>query len=308
LPGKELTDSEYHLVVDKIISELTPLSVTFSGGEPLLKLNLLLELAFKLKKNNIQVHLNTNGLLITEGVAKKFKELKLDGININIDSLKKQDELRGGNKLLEKTLRVLQILKRDFNSKKISISCVVTKLNYKEVLDLARYVKENNFLELHFLDMVPSNESAKKILLSREEWLEFFEIYKKIRELNIKIRPNHAMLFMEEFEEKVKIPFCMAGRFRMIITATGQIVPCNYFKEKEFVCGNAIQDNLLDVWRNSPILKKFRYFYPKDIQCVNCENVALCTGGCRAFSKFMCGNPFKGDPYCLDYNLKNATF
>jgi len=307
LSGKQLSDKEHEIITKKVISELTPLAVTFSGGEPLLKAKLFLHLASLLKKGDIQVHLNTNGLLITRALAKEFKKISLDGININIDSLSKQDQIRGGNNLLAKTLENLQILKEEFDSKRVSISCVVTKLNYKDIMAIAEYVKENNFRELHFLDMVPSSEEAKKILLSKEEWLEFFETYKKIKELGIKLRLNHALLFMREFDDKVKIPFCMAGRFRMVIAATGQIVPCNYFKEEQFVCGNALKDNLLTVWRESEVMKKFRYFNPTDKKCVNCKNVGLCTGGCRAFAKYMCGDPFVGDPYCTIYDLKNAA-
>lgn len=306
LKGKELSNKEYELIVNKIVSEVTPLSVIFSGGEPLLKIDLFFHLASILKKNNIRVQLNTNGLLITPEIAKKFRDLDLDGISINIDSLKKQDQMRGGINLIDKTLKNLQTLKENFNKQKISISCVVTKLNFKEIEEIANYVKKNEFKELHFLDMVPSSEESKEIILSKDEWLEFFKIYKKIKQLGIKLKLNHALLFMKEFENEVRIPFCMAGRFKMVIAANGQIIPCNYFKEEEFVCGNALKDNILDVWRNSEVMKKFRYFEPSDSKCTSCRNVGLCTGGCRAFAKYLLKDPFLGDPYCTIYNLKDA--
>jgi len=305
LDGEELSDEEFNIIISKIIKELNPVYVSFSGGEPLLRKNLFFELSERLKKNNIEVHLNTNSLLITEEIAKKLKELNIDKININIDSLEKQDSMRGGEKLIEKTINSLNILKKYFPKEKISIACVITKMNYKDLLNIAEYVKEQGFMEIHLLDMIPCEQNSKKFFLSKEEWNDFYEIYKKIKEMGVKIKPNHALLFLKEFEEHVKVPFCMAGRLKMVLTADGKVVPCNYFKKSEFVCGDALKDNLLDIWKNSPIMNKFRYFIPSEDKCQECKLINLCTGGCRAMSLHLLGDAFMADPYCLVYNLKN---
>jgi len=307
LDKQELSDNALRKVISKVINELNPLYVSFSGGEPLLRSKLLLELIEKLKEKNIGVHLNTNSLLITEDNAKELAKLKVDKININIDSLTCQDELRGGKDLLSKTFNSLEILKKYFPKEKISIACVITKLNYKNCLEIAKFVKKEGLMEIHLLDMIPCEKSATNLFLSKEEWLEFFRIYKEIRNMGVKIKPNHALLFLGEFENQVKIPFCMAGRFKMVITADGKIVPCNYFKNKEFICGDSIKDNLLEVWQKSEIMNKFRYFIPKENKCQKCKLVNLCTGGCRAMALKMSGDAFKADPYCITYNLKDET-
>lgn len=307
LSDKELSDDELKQVITKVINELNPLYVSFSGGEPLLRSELLIQLIQKLKEKNIGVHLNTNSLLMTKDIAKKLGELKVDKININIDSLTCQDKLRGGKDLLKKTFNSLEILKKYFPKERISIACVITKLNYKNCLEIAKFVKKEGLMEIHLLDMIPCERSAMDIFLSKEEWLEFFKIYKEIKNMNVKIKPNHALLFLGEFETKVKIPFCMAGRFKMVITADGKIVPCNYFKNKEFICGDALKDNLLELWQNSEIMNKFRYFIPKEEKCQKCNLINLCTGGCRALAFKISGDAFKADPYCLTCNLKDET-
>ncbi len=304
LGREELNDEDLKNIITKIINQLGPLFVSFSGGEPLVKKDLFFFLAKQLKDNKIEVYLNTNGLLIDEEVAKKLNELKIDKINLNIDSLKIQDKIRGKKNLLSQTLNSLKILKKYYPKEKISIACVINKLNYKEILNLAKFVKEEGYMELHILDMVPSNDNEKKLILSKEEWLEFFEEYKKIKKLGILVRPNHALLFLSEFEKEVKIPFCMAGRVKMIITADGSVIPCNYFRKKEFICGDAVKENLLEIWQNSPLLKKFRYFMPKEEKCQKCNFLGLCTGGCRAFSYYLKGDLNLADPYCIDFCLK----
>jgi radical SAM protein with 4Fe4S-binding SPASM domain len=307
LRDRELSDDELRQIISKVITELNPLYVSFSGGEPLIRADLLIESIKKLKENKIGVHINTNSLLMTEDIAKNFGELKVDKININIDSLEYQDKLRGGKNLLKKTFNSLEILKKHFPKEKISIACVITKLNYKNCLEIAKFVKREGLMEIHLLDMIPCEKSSMDLFLSKEEWLEFFKIYKEIKDMGVKIKPNHALLFLGEFENQVKIPFCMAGRFKMVITADGKIVPCNYFKNKDFICGDALKENLLEVWQNSKIMNEFRYFIPKEEKCQKCKLVNLCTGGCRAMSLKLTGDAFKADPYCITYNLKDET-
>ena len=304
---KELSDTEWKLVVSNIISRLSPLFITFSGGEPFLRSELLFSLSRKLKKAKIYVHINTNGLLIDKIIARELKKIGIDQLNINIDSFKNQDFLRGGSNLILRLEDSLKNLKKYFYAQRISISCVVNKLNYREILKIAEFVKEGGFKEIHLLDMIPCVPADKKFLLSKKEWLDFFKLCKKIKKMGVQIRPNHALLFLDEFKDRVKVPFCMGGRFKMVITANGQIVPCNYFKKEKFLCGNALEDDLLDIWRNSPMMKKFRYFVPREEKCQNCNFLNLCTGGCRAFALSVLGNEFKSDPYCLVYNLKNAA-
>jgi radical SAM protein with 4Fe4S-binding SPASM domain len=304
LEKNELTDEDLKLINKKIIEQLNPLYVSFSGGEPLTRSNILIELANSLKKNNIKVHLNTNLLLINEEIAKKINEIKFDKINVNIDSLDKQDEIRGGKNLLKKLFSSLDILEKYVDKKIISIACVINKLNYKDIYKIASLVKEKGYMELHLLDMIPCDDSKIKYTLSKKEWLEFYEIYKNIKNLNIKIKPNHALIFLSE-SNRIRIPFCMAGRFKMVITANGNIVPCNYFKSNNFICGNALEDNLMNVWTNSTIMKKFRYFMPKEEKCIKCKLVDLCTGGCRAFAETLLGDAFRGDPYCVIQGLRD---
>lgn len=84
---------------------------------------------------------------------------------------------------------------------------------------------------------------------------------------------------MSDENRKMDFPFCMAGRFTMIITASGNIVPCNHLKKKEFYCGNALTDNLLDVWQNSEMLCKFRNCDCSDKGCETCKKFKTCAGG-----------------------------
>ncbi len=302
-----MDDREVITVIDKIISQLNPLFVSFSGGEPFVRKKLLFEAIRVLKSHNIDVHINTNGTLIDEEDAGRLKKLRVDKININIESLdeKKHDILRGQEGCFQKLKQNLEILKNNFGNEKISIATVITKENLDSILDLAHFVKDNNFMELHFIDMIPTNNNNYKYVPDKSDWIRFYGIFKKISKMDIKIKANHALLFMDNFKKKIVVPFCMAARLKMVICANGNIVPCDYFKSEEYVCGNAVADDLKEVWLNSKIMNRFRYSMDGYESCSSCDFVQKCAGGCKALSLGFYGNAFRPDPYCQTYGFKN---
>jgi radical SAM protein with 4Fe4S-binding SPASM domain len=313
LSKNELSDSNFISIVKRVITELNPVGITFSGGEPLLRKRLLISSVKTIKElgDDITVTLNTNGLLLNSGTIMDLKEAGVNSININIESLneEKHDLLRGLRGALNITKANISLFNKLWDPKVISISVVINRQNLDDLVSIASYVKENGLGSIHFIDMVPTALNDKEMLLTKEEWIKFFNIYEEIKKMGIKIIPNHALLFYNKFNNSspnVKLPFCMAGRLSMVISADGSIVPCNYFKEPEYICGNALNDNLLDVWQKSSIMEKFRYSMDGYDTCGTCENLKSCYGGCKAFARAVSGKPFSQDPYCSIYNLNNA--
>lgn len=307
--GKEMTDEELRHVIKNVIQQLDPVVVSFSGGEPFVRKNLLLECAKMLKENGIQVSINTNGLLLNGQTIRAVKSIGVDSVNINIESLseKRHDSLRGAPGALRRTLANLAAFKRIWDLKRVSISVVVNRENLDDLVGIANFVKENGFGSLHFIDMMPTSNNDSSLSLRREDWLRFFSIYKEIEKMRITVIPNHALLFMTNFKEKkgdVELPFCMACRLKMVICADGSIVPCDYFKDKAYVCGNALKDNLLDVWKNAGVMDKFRYSLDGYDECRSCSEFGSCGGGCKALANAVSGNPFSPDPYCKVFKLR----
>ena len=139
-------------------------------------------------------------------------------------------------------------------------------------------------------------------MLSRDEWLELKDdIAKSDIAKDIKLQLCHSFLFMSDEYKKMNFPFCMAGRFTMVIAASGEVVPCNHLKKKEFLCGNVFERNLLDIWQKSDILRKLRYYDYLDKGCGNCKRYAQCVGGCKAMAYMLKKDAFEQDPYCQEF-------
>jgi radical SAM protein with 4Fe4S-binding SPASM domain len=304
----ELTDNEILIVTSKICNELNPLILCYSGGEPLFRSDILFESIAYAKSKEIAVGLNTNAMQISEKMAHIIADLDVDRISVNIESSLPEihDRIRGVKGAFADVTSSLLALKQIVGKDKISIAVVVNLKNIDGLLDLARFVSGHGFRELHLIDMVPHTEYSKKYFLASKDWRRFYGIYQEMLSMQIPIKPNHALLFMHGFGKNVVFPFCMAGRIAMVICANGAIVPCDHLKTEEFVCGNALKDDLLEVWQKSPRMMQFRYSLNGYEMCRECDLFKVCGGGCKALAKVFNGNAFSPDPYCTKLRLRDV--
>ena len=72
---------------------------------------------------------------------------------------------------------------------------------------------------------------------------------------------------------------CDAGVTQIVIGPNGDIRPCVSY---DFVIGNIFKDNLKELWKNSPFLKKLRRMENIPKKCIKCKHLSICRGGCRA--------------------------
>ncbi len=301
----EFSDEQLLKLVDKVIEEVNPVVISFSGGEPLTRKDILLKAISKLKDKDIYSWLTTNAFLMNKDLAVRFKDAGLNKIFTNIDSNSQEvhDTLRGFTGSLSKSLQVIKDMVAVFGGDNIVGTSVVTKKNYKSIVDSARLAVDLGVSKYHLLDFVPISKDSLELMLTGEEWLELRDdIEKSDIAKNIKLQLCHSFLFMSDEYKKMNFPFCMAGRFTMVITASGEVVPCNHLKKKEFLCGNVFEQNLLDLWRKSDILRKFRYYDYLDKGCGNCKRYAQCVGGCKAMAYMLKKDAFGVDPYCQEFN------
>lgn len=302
----ELSDERFLQLVDKVIKELNPVTVIFTGGEPLLRKDLLIESIKRVHNADIGTALNTNGYFLTEDVIRELKEAGLDSIQTNLDACDAAvyQKLRGGASSYDRQIKTLQNLQRIFGEKYVTVIQVVTKENYKYIKILAEFIQKLGLTKLKLLDFVPVKKEDQTLMLSRSEWLEVLDQVNEVREkLKIIVRLCHSFIFMSDEYKNLKFPFCMAARFALFITADGALFPCNHLKRDQFYCGNAFEGNLLDSWQNNPVLNKIRYYDYSDKKCINCIKYKQCAGGCKALANVLKGDAFAGDPSCdmLEY-------
>jgi len=167
-PNKKKKSEELSLSeAKKMIQEAIPLglrAILFTGGEPLLRKDLLTLIKFA-KSKKLLVFLATNGTLIDENFTKNFAGI-VDEINISLDgsSAEKHDEIRGVRRSFLKTIKSIEILSKKF---KISVSFTAHSQNLDDLLAVAKITKKYKVL-LTIKRFIPIGKGAKnnKLTLS----------------------------------------------------------------------------------------------------------------------------------------------
>lgn len=297
----ELSDEKFLELVDKVIKELNPVTIVFTGGEPLMRKNVLLEAIHRCNSSRIRVAINTNGSLLTKETILELKNAGLGAIQTNLDAAEAAvyTKLRGGTSSYERQINTLKNLVEFFGADRVTIIQVVTKLNFQHLGTLSEFIHSLGFRKLKLLDFVPMDKSHVDLMLSKEEWLDVLKTVNSVKErMDLTFRLCHAFLFMTDEYKNIKFPFCMASKFSLFITADGSLFPCNHLKREPYYCGDVFANNLLDTWQNNPVLNKFRYYDYSDKKCVSCIKYKQCAGGCKALANVLKGDPFAGDPSC----------
>lgn len=88
---------------------------------------------------------------------------------------------------------------------------------------------------------------------------------------------------------------CLAGRFIIAITTSGDIIPCPFFR---FKLGNIMADDILEIWRDNQTLISLRDRNNWKGKCGKCNYKIYC-GGCRARAYIQSGDVLESDPTCL---------
>ena len=84
------------------------------------------------------------------------------------------------------------------------------------------------------------------------------------------------------------MPICAAGKDKIIIKHNGDVYPCNFFQTNEYLCGNVLKDDILDIWKNGKGYIPFRSMILANhlpSNCKGCSYQLKCFGGCRLWTK-----------------------
>ena len=268
----------YRLTVDeykKIFCELrqhanNPFSLTFGGGEPLLRTDLLdiIKIGASL---GFKTHFSTNGYLIDETMAMRISDSGVSSIGISIDSLDSSihDSLRGREGCWEKAMNAVTLLKKHCSKKtQINILTIIMSKNIEGIIDLTRWVSNNPAISgiiFQALGKPPTNNSGDN-WYELEEYAELWPrdlhrlnsvideliLLAGSREENFKIANSIAQLelFKKYFNDPanfVKPSKCHLGNEVVIIDYCGYILLCNSMDP----IGNIRERPLHEIWNSA---------------------------------------------------------
>jgi len=224
---------------------LKPVVAQISGGEPLLRKDLEdIVKAIQVPQRDPFIVLTTNAALLTRKRYDSLRAAGVDEFSISFDYPdERHDEFRTIPGLFKKIESFLEDIK-DLEDKGITLSCVVHRQNFRELLKMAQFANKwgvgMNFSTYTWL----RTNKKDDFMITKEEMPEFKE---KIKEL-IEFKRANGTVFTSEYNfskmiewfEVQKMDNCMAGQRFLIVGPDCTLSPCglilkNYKNQKELL-------------------------------------------------------------------------
>ena len=231
----------------KIIRNLKPLVVQLSGGEPLLRKDII-EIVKAIKKfgNLPYIILVTNGALLTKEKYLALKEVGTDQFSISLDFPdERHDNFRRYPGLFKHLNTLIPELSK-YGSKDIILNSCITKANFKEVIPLAKKAMEwgTSISYSAYTSLRTKNEelafSGKEELKAlRQSILRLIEFKRKTNSI---MNSENLLLKFLKFLERRYMPNCQAGLKFLVVMPDGTFVPCSLRREKFSNLGDLRRD------------------------------------------------------------------
>ncbi|MBR9704474.1 radical SAM protein [Candidatus Pacearchaeota archaeon] len=233
---KELNFSEVKNILNQL-KKLKVKEIELTGGEPLLRKDLLLIIKYS-KKLEFKVKILTNGSLLSKDKINQFRKIGLDKIAISLDGYDYQTykKIRPVTRTI--FLKVLKNIKLVANSGIfIKINTVVMKGNINNLQKIVYFCEKYKIKELRicYFSKVGRGEDLNETI-DPKEWVDFI---KKLKNKDIKI-------YLGFSHANFKSSCMLLKEIPLYISSNGNIHLCPRLKS----IGNIRRFQLKDVLKN----------------------------------------------------------
>ncbi|KZX17424.1 cyclic pyranopterin monophosphate synthase [Methanobrevibacter filiformis] len=228
----EMTSDEIYRIL-KIAKKIGITKIRYSGGEPLIRKDIVDIIKKTGTLNFKDISITTNGILLNQ-YAQDLKDAGLNRVNVSFDTLnpKTYKKITTKNFLKEAKSGILEGYKAGLDPIKINM-VVMKNINNNEIMDMFNFCKEYNFV-LQLIELLKS-ENCSDESFNNEYHVDMEPIEKSLEKLAHKIKTRNFMqdrkkYFIDNGEIEVVRPmdntkFC-ENCTRLRITPEGKIKPC----------------------------------------------------------------------------------
>jgi radical SAM protein with 4Fe4S-binding SPASM domain len=304
----ELGTEDCFKVIDQIASFAPECLTILTGGEPLLRRDIL-DIVKRAAGRELWVVVGTNGVRITENVARRLAEAGARGLSLSLDALDpdRHDRFRRVRGAWQNTVDGAEILNRTGLS--FIVQTTAGSHNLHELDAIADFAYERlaaKVWNLYFL--VPTGRGQFVSDMAAAQYDEVLASLYRIQRkytgrmlVNAKCAPHYIKTVLEKGDTDARIRIysggaggCPAGTHYMGIRPNGDVTPCPYLP---LFGGNLRSSSLAELWASSEVFTGIRARSSLGGRCGPCEMNAHC-GGCRARAYGMTGDVMAEDPLC----------
>ncbi|NJK98878.1 MAG: radical SAM protein, partial [Bacteroidales bacterium] len=260
-------------------------SISFTGGEPTLRPELLIECIKYAKQLGMRVNLITNGTRITPLFAEQLIVAGLDSAQVSIEGVTAEihDAIVQSSGAFEKSTNAVKIFKN--LGIHVHTNTTLNSINATESILFPEFVKTKLGLERFSMNLIiPTGSSAYNSNLEIR-YSEVGELIKKIQ--------HESKYHQVEFMWYSPIPMCIFNTIThelgnkgcaacdgiLSVAPNGDVLPCASYDQP---VGNLTKKPFGSIWQG----EKAKYFRDKAYAhalCNDCDSFAICNGGCPLY-------------------------
>ena len=308
---QEMKLDDVYKIIDNISKDKNVTAIWLSGGEPLLRKDIV-QICEYISNKNIVPSLSTNGVLLNEELIESLYNAGVRYIHLSLDGAKASthDKLRGVKGAYSKLMDVMELLKK--SPIRSGASFMVTEESIDEIEDVIKIADEKGLNVLSFYLVAELGRGAENYKTDKSNLAE--RLANKIEKIE-KLRMDNSKLKIELFradkpsncEENV-LQKCKGSNF-LNITYDGKLGACPWFMKSEegFDVGSILENDFIELEEKCKnIMKEKIEERQNNIEyCKKCPNEALCGKGCIALQNLNKGSYYKLDPICP--NIKRTV-
>src|SRR5687767_11921647 len=322
----ELGTEECFGVIDQIAAFAPECVTILTGGEPLLRRDII-EIVRRASERGLWVVVGTNGVSITENLARRLAEAGARGLSLSLDALDpdRHDRFRNVRGAWRNTVEGAEILHS--TGLPFIVQTTAGSHNLGELDAIADFAHDRlaaKVWNLYFLVPTGRGQFVSDITPTQydEVLASLYRIQRKYDRrmlVNAKCAPHYIKTVLEKSGDGTapesaggaspapafpgSSPIrtysggaggCPAGTHYMGIRPNGDVTPCPYLP---VFAGNLRSSPLADLWTSSELFTGIRRRTSLGGRCGECEMNGHC-GGCRARAYGMTGDLMAEDPLC----------
>ena len=279
---RDMPYEDFATALDELEPHISPqkLRITFSGGEPLMRTDLI-ECGKDLTLRGYSWGMVTNGLLLTQRKIAELADAGLKSISISLDGLESyHNHFRGNSNSYQIVIEALKELKK-YPSIFTSVVTCVTPENIDQLESLKVLLLDDITIgswRLYPIFPIGRASLDSSLLLQTKQLHGLLGLIKQYRESGYNVKFS-CEGFLGDYEGTVRPHFynCMAGVSVASIRVNGDISGCNSIRYN-YSEGNIYKDNLWEVWQTG--FNKYRNrSWAKFGICSQCKVFRYCLGG-----------------------------
>ncbi len=301
---EELDTEECLRVIDEIHALNPEALVIMTGGEPLLRPDIL-DLCRYAAERGLWVVMGTNGTLLDSAMAKALKRVGVMGVGISIDSLAREahDRFRGKTGAWRKAVDAIHRAKEADLETVIQVS--LAPWNIGELPAFVEWAHQKGARAVNFYFLVCTGRGQDQTGLSpeacEEAYHRLYELQCRYRGsllVNAKCAPQFQRFIHQQDANSPHLRAfqggCPAATSYLRIGPRGEVTPCPYIPTAG---GNLMEQPLDVIWATGEAFMTLRNRDGLGGRCGSCEYRVVC-GGCRARALAEHGDLLAEDSSC----------